>query len=178
MTPRSVITLGSLFAASFLATWMVAGPGIMPLARAARTVVQDNALRSLPPDALSAERAVAPQSLDNAGSDLRELPDPPKDFGAAARDARAAPTTDERMRALQLLGEAPDHEGIDTLITASAQSVDAGERATAIAALRQRRSAPDADKRISDAFRLAAQDSDPLVAVLAQSALSENQLQR
>jgi hypothetical protein len=82
------------------------------------------------------------------------------------------------MRALQLLGEAPAQEGIDTLIAASAQSAHPGERAAAIAALRLRRSSSGADPRISDAFRLAAQDSDPLVAVLAQSAMPEDDLQR
>lgn len=176
MAPRSIISLGSLFAASFLATWLVMDPGSTPLARAARTAFTGNDSWNPAPGTVVAETTKGEQALDAADAGIAEVPDAPPDFIAAARDATAAPSTDERVRALQMLGEAPAVEGIDTLIAVSAQSADAGERATAITALRQRRGASGADERIRDAFRLAAQDPDPLVAVLAQSAMADAQL--
>jgi hypothetical protein len=174
-TPRSVISLGSLFVASFLATWWVVVPGSMPLAGAVRTTAQIDAALGPWRDPVEVEGTTGVQPTGSNITDLPEIADPPADFDAAARDATAAPTLDERLHAVQLLGEAPAQVGIDTLVAVSAQGVDERERATAITALRQRLVGSGADERIRDAFRRGALDPDPLVAVLAQSALEDIQ---
>lgn len=69
----------------------------------------------------------------------------------------------------------PSPRQIDSLVTASVLGVDAVERASAITSLRQLLGGAGQDDRIRNAFRQAADDPDPLVAVVAQSALEDSQ---
>ena len=87
--------------------------------------------------------------------------------------ALQATTVDERVRALQLLSATPDAESADTLATALLRANDPVERATAVISLRQQLQDNSEDPRVLNALHTAEQDQDPLVVVLAQTALEQ-----
>lgn len=175
MTPRSLVGFGSLFLASFLATWLINGPGGLRMAQAARPILEGRDSPLPATASVSWVPGIDAGTVPAADAGPLEVSDPPSDFVAAAHDAVAAANPEERVRAIQVLSSAPGEQGIDALVVVSAQGADAGERATAITSLRQRLGGTDADDRIRNAFRQAAADPDPLVAVVAQSALEESQ---
>jgi hypothetical protein len=142
MAPRSLLSLGLLFAASFLATWLVVGPREAPDAQPA-----------MAPSGTRQQAAVPPETAP-----ARDLPG-----GAIA-------AVDDEGEAIE-----PSPRQIDSLVTASVLGVDAVERATALTSLRQLQGGAGQDDRIRNAFRQAADDPDPLVAVVAQSALEDSQ---
>lgn len=171
---RPLIWQGSLFVASFIVTWLMVAPDRVRLAHAvpAAAAAGHGWLQgrgAAAPDIPTRTRPPVPEPAAAPGE-----ADPTPDFDAAVRDASHAASSEERVQALQTLAEAPGQQGIDSLVAASVQAVDPLERAVALTSLRQRGTEPGAADRARDAFRLAAMDADPLVAVVAQSALEES----
>jgi hypothetical protein len=163
--PRTLLGTASLGAAAFLATLWLLGVGGKPSSAAAPpadAVVTDGhpgAPRTgAVPDA-SVARAIAAEATLEASQ-----------YPEIARDAVTATDPEIRVRALQLLGEAPAQEGLDTLLAASVGN-DARDRAAAVSALRRQLQHGNRDPRIWNALQGAAADSDPIVVVMAQSAL-------
>jgi hypothetical protein len=171
MTRRSLIGLGSLFVASFLVTLLYLNPGGIPRQDAARKLRQSSAQRS------SGDLSAVPQgrgtviAAESPAEGLAGADGIPPDFDALRRAATSASTVDDRIRAIQILGEAPTEESLDTLLSASSIGTDPRERAAAITSLRQHLQRHGGDPRIRNVLQAASSDTDPLVAVLAQSAL-------
>jgi hypothetical protein len=135
-----------LFAASFLATWLVVDPRGVFDAHPSGDLTGKSRDQGFP---VEVEVEATPPE-DARG-----------DAPSAGHDADAV--------------DMPAPPEIDSLITASALGVDAVERASAITSLRRSLGDAGRDERIRNAFRQAADDPDPLVAVLAQSALEDSQ---
>jgi hypothetical protein len=93
------------------------------------------------------------------------------DFEAVRDRALAAPEADDRIQALQSLGEAPPALAVDVLVGAARDGTDYQERAMAVTSLRRLAQRGETDARIRYALQTALSDPSPIVAVLAQSAL-------
>ena len=85
--------------------------------------------------------------------------------------AASASDVEDRIRALQALSAVPADQAIDVLVLASRTGTDYRERAAALTSLRMFAARGDVDPRIANALRTAATDPDPIVRVIAESAL-------
>jgi hypothetical protein len=170
MTRRALLVLATLCVASFcvpiLLNWLGGAP--------ARGAAQPPAVTS---DKWPAAQPEFSPTLAAAGSvDTGEIVAPieaPPDFESARRDAKSAAIVDERIRALQVLAEAPPEVSTDVLTWAATGGEEANERATAVVSLRQLAQRGPMDPRIRNALQAAASDADPMVVMLAQTALED-----
>lgn len=173
MTRQAIFGFGALFSATFLATILVLKPVGVPAPGASRnpsTAATEHGRASLPQAAMP--DYVASEDAARAGSGT--FPDDSTDFTAARTAAMTAPEAEARVQALQFLGDAPPTLALDVLETASSNGASSAERAMAIVSLRRLFSQQgDAGGRIRNALRTATFDADPIVVVLAQSALDE-----
>lgn len=165
MTQRALLGLGALFAASLALFYLLQGdrPGVRAVAMRAES--RSGELRPALSDGTSQlESAPVGASKPAAGEAA-------PDFEAARDAALSAPEADDRIRALQVLGDAPTTMAVDILVGASRDGTDYQERAMAVTSLRRLAQRGETDGRIRYALQTALSDPSPIVAVLAQSAL-------
>ncbi|MEO8309339.1 MAG: hypothetical protein ABI616_14990 [Pseudomonadota bacterium] len=156
------LAYGSLFVASFAVTLVIAIPGGISWRDAAPGT-------HVLPGLVAAGPSTAIHGRVDSSAD-GDFPDEDESLNAAQISATTSLDVDERIHAIQVLGEAPDDKALDTLVAISTNGFDPLERASAITALR-RLQRNGSDPRIGNALQVAAMDPDPMVVVLAQSAL-------
>jgi hypothetical protein len=119
-------------------------------------------------------RAVVPGGRASAGAVNSAVPlatrEELESFALARDAATTATETEDRIRAIQSLGNAPAEIGVDVLQRVLHEAEDFRERTTAIIALRQQASRGDPGARIETALRDAGADTNPTVAAAARSA--------
>ena len=182
MTRRTLIGIGSLLVASLGVTFFFLMPGGTPSMGAARRPMQTawyQTTRQAPAKTSPARgTALSIDGQGSSGSTPGQIPASAEvlpDFDAARRDATSAAETEDRVRALQLLAEAPADVSLDVLVDASTNGMDARERAMAITSLRHllTRGNGNGDLRVRNALLAASSDQDPVVVMLSQSLLKD-----
>lgn len=169
MARRALFGLATLFVASFYVTFLFLKPGGTSSTSAARQPVDPTGQRTARQAAFGS--SPMPVADGTAFGQVAAPAESPPDFDAARRDATSAADTADRVRALQVLAEAPAAVSLDILLGATTNGIDPSERATAIISLRQLAQRDQMDARIRNAFLAAASDPDPMVNMLSQSAL-------
>jgi hypothetical protein len=182
MTRRTLLGNALLLVASFGVSLAFLTPGGIPPRGAARQLLQAawNGTARQAPAGSSSTPAVGLSFSASGSSDANQdqLPasaELPTDFDAPRRDATMATETEERIRALQILAEAPADKALDVLVGAVTNGADAGERAMAITSLRSQLTRGDGsgDARVRNALLAASTDQDPVVVMLSQSLLED-----
>jgi hypothetical protein len=161
---------GLLFAGSFLVALLiiVVGGNSSPVAAPEPQASLWPGAQLLHPPAMR-----APSTAELPAPVAEDSTDDIPDIATAQVEASMALDPEDRILAIQVLADDSSREGFETLLTTATAGADPRERATAISSLRQRARDAGDEVKIRNAMEAATYDSDPLVVVIAQSALKE-----